>query len=201
VPSLVDQNGHFHRTEQEFLRYCVYSEVELEFRAQIERAFSYGLEPTHLDSRMGAAQWDEELFRATKKLSEEFAITMRVGYPPRRDALRQAGWMVPDRLLFDTYHVPPGERAGFYRETLKRLSPGVTELIVHCGSESEELTAVCGATAAHRVFDLQFFTAPQTKQFLADEGIICISFKMLHDLHKRSLYQPKNRRPDGTPAT
>src|SRR5258706_836164 len=50
VPSLVDENGYFHHDWSAATKINP-SEVELELRAQIDRAYSIGLRPTHLDSQ------------------------------------------------------------------------------------------------------------------------------------------------------
>src|SRR6476646_3494207 len=49
VPSLVDQNGYFHHEWKEG-EHIDAKEVEIELRAQIERALAMGVRPTHLDS-------------------------------------------------------------------------------------------------------------------------------------------------------
>ena len=51
VPSLVDENGHFYASEAEFAAADVsLEEVEMELRAQIERALRAGLRVDYLDS-------------------------------------------------------------------------------------------------------------------------------------------------------
>src|SRR5712675_714394 len=49
VPSLVDENGYFHHDWKPTTRINL-KEVDLELRAQIDRAYAMGLRPTHLDS-------------------------------------------------------------------------------------------------------------------------------------------------------
>jgi len=183
VPTLVDDHGYFHQSEHDFFSLADRHELEIEFRAQIERAIRYGLEPTHIDSHMGAYHLDDDNFRLARSLAEEYDLTMRVVYPPRREALRQEGWVVVDRVLFDSYDVPLPQREEYYRENLRRLEPGVTELLVHCARESDELRAICRSTWSHRVFDFEFFTSPTTRRFLKEEGIECISYHRLHQLH------------------
>lgn len=185
VPSLLDEQGYFYKSEQDFFERAKPDEAKIEFRAQIEKAIQSGLNPTHLDSHMGAYHFDEDLFAVAQALAEEFDLTLRIGYPPRQLAMRKAGWIVVDRLWFDTYEVPLEQRENYYLELFRLLKPGVTELVIHCAVESEELDAICGETASHRVFDFTFFTGAKAKNFLAAEGIECISYKKLHDLNKQ----------------
>ena len=49
VPSLVDANGYFHH-DWDHVRPIDAKDVEIELRAQVERALSMGVRPTHLDS-------------------------------------------------------------------------------------------------------------------------------------------------------
>src|SRR5438105_9502574 len=49
VPSLVDENGYFHHDWEGNQRINP-KEVEIELRAQVERALRMGVRPTHLDS-------------------------------------------------------------------------------------------------------------------------------------------------------
>src|SRR5713101_6864928 len=49
VPSLVDENGYFHHDWTASTKINP-AEVELELRAQIDRAYAMGVRPTHLDS-------------------------------------------------------------------------------------------------------------------------------------------------------
>ena len=55
VPSLLDDQGYLPRTTQEIARRGKPAEVEIELRAQIERAIDAGIDVTHLDAHMGAA--------------------------------------------------------------------------------------------------------------------------------------------------
>src|SRR3984893_13968264 len=49
VPSLVDESGYFHH-DWEHVGPIDAREVEIELRAQVERALAMGVRPTHLDS-------------------------------------------------------------------------------------------------------------------------------------------------------
>lgn len=187
VPSLLDDEGCFYHSESDFFAQARHDEVEIEFRAQIERVIGLGLAPTHLDSHMGAYHWDEDIFQIAKRLAREYGLTLRIGYNPRRLVLRQEGWAVVDRLWFDTYDVPLEQRKSYYEGFLEQCEPGVTELVIHCGEASDELTAICGETAAHRTFDMEFFSSPETKKLLDELKIICINYRMLQELTIRQL--------------
>ena len=63
VPSLVDENGYFYH-DWEHHEHVNANDVEVELRAQIERALAMGVRPTHLDSPIPA---DHERQRAVRR--------------------------------------------------------------------------------------------------------------------------------------
>ncbi|HXQ73293.1 MAG TPA: ChbG/HpnK family deacetylase, partial [Pyrinomonadaceae bacterium] len=52
VASLLDKDGYFRLSESEAAKFADPKEVEMEIRAQIEKAKAMGIVPTHLDSHM-----------------------------------------------------------------------------------------------------------------------------------------------------
>src|SRR5437867_13305228 len=54
VPSLLDSAGTFPNEDAPVAQKAKQTEVELELRAQIERALALGIHPSHVDSHMGA---------------------------------------------------------------------------------------------------------------------------------------------------
>jgi len=66
VRSLVDENGYFHHDWTATTRIDP-KEVELELRAQIDRAYAMGVRPTHLDSHQ------YRLYENGKDLSKSFS--------------------------------------------------------------------------------------------------------------------------------
>src|SRR5262249_39809210 len=60
--SLVDSDGYFYSLESEAAAHMDVREAESEIRAQIERAKTLGIKPTHLDSHMGTLYQNKALF-------------------------------------------------------------------------------------------------------------------------------------------
>jgi predicted glycoside hydrolase/deacetylase ChbG (UPF0249 family) len=74
VPSLVDETAYlYHDWEQH--EYVNPSEVEVELRAQIERALAMGVRPTHLDSHQ---------YRLIMSGKELFGVMLRVAHDYKR---------------------------------------------------------------------------------------------------------------------
>ena len=55
--------GYFYESVEEAVKYGKAIEVEKEIRAQIERALSYGIKPTHLDPHMETLIWFTGFFQ------------------------------------------------------------------------------------------------------------------------------------------
>src|ERR1700721_3342727 len=78
VPSLVDQNGYFHH-EWEKGEHINPKEVEVELRAQIERALAMGVHPTHLDSHQYRLIMNgKELFDTMLRVAHEYKLPVFV---------------------------------------------------------------------------------------------------------------------------
>src|SRR5678815_2647957 len=78
VTSLLDKNGYFHLSESEAASNANPKEVEVEIRAQIERARAFGIQPTHLDSHMGTLYQNQALFEVFLRVAREYKLPVRV---------------------------------------------------------------------------------------------------------------------------
>jgi len=91
-----------------------------------------------------------------------------------------------DRVLDINPAVAPQDWGKFYTEALKKLQPGVTEVVIHLAYDDAEMQ---GATADHpnwgaawRQRDLQFFTSDAFKQVLREQGIKLITWREIGKL-------------------
>ncbi|MEX2593735.1 MAG: polysaccharide deacetylase family protein [Anditalea sp.] len=74
VPGLVDQEGNLWSSVEEVVKNASPDEVEMEIRAQIERALSIGLKPTHLDSHMGTLFASDQFLEKYIKVGLDYNI-------------------------------------------------------------------------------------------------------------------------------
>ncbi|MEX2513918.1 MAG: polysaccharide deacetylase family protein [Cyclobacteriaceae bacterium] len=74
VPGLVDQEGALWPSVQEVVKNASPEEVEKEIRAQIERAITLGLKPTHLDSHMGTLFYHPPFLERYIKVGVEYGL-------------------------------------------------------------------------------------------------------------------------------
>ena len=194
VPSLLDKDGYFRLTESEAAKYADPKEVELEVRAQIERAKALGIVPTHLDSHMGTLYQSKALFEVFLRVGREYKLPLRIAksWFSRADFLPSL--LTPDDVFIDRVldinpQVPPQDWARFYSDALSKLEPGVTEIVIHLAYDDGEMR---GATfdhpnwgAAWRQRDFDYFSSDAFRKVLEDNQIKLITWRELGKLIKK----------------
>ena len=191
VPSLVDEQGYF---LQRWTSETSISprEVEIELRAQIEKAYAAGLRPTHLDSHQYRLQLSGgDLFDVCLGLGREYRLPVLLSrgwlirYPYLQSSLTGRD-VVLDRIATIGSKVNPEEWSAFYCRVLEELPPGVSELVIHPGYDSEELRAFFGDRpawgAAWRQRDFDFITSDEFRILLAKEDIKLITWREITTL-------------------
>src|SRR5580765_1286288 len=188
VPSLVDQNGYFHHDWKEG-EHIDAKEVEIELRAQIERALAMGVRPTHLDSHQYRLIMNgKELFDAMLRVAHEYKLPVFVtrdwfaDHPYLQASLGPRD-IVLDHTVTIEPEIPPEKWAEFYLTALKNLKPGVTEFVIHPGYDDDELRAATRERStwgsAWRQRDYDFFTSDQFRETLAQQKIKLITWREL----------------------
>jgi predicted glycoside hydrolase/deacetylase ChbG (UPF0249 family) len=188
VASLVDQNGYFHHDWEEN-EHINPKEVEVELRAQIERALAMGVRPTHLDSHQYRLIMNgKELFDVMLQVAHEYKLPVFVtrdwfaDHPYLQKSL-DPGDIVLDHTVTIEPEIPPEKWAEFYLTALKNLKPGVTEFVIHPGYDDDELRAATRERStwgsAWRRRDYDFFTSDQFREILAQQNIKLITWREL----------------------
>jgi len=188
VPSLVDQNGYFHHEWKEG-EHIDAQEVEIELRAQIERALAMGVRPTHLDSHQYRLIMNgKELFDTMLRVAHEYKLPVFVtrdwfaDHPYLQASLGPSD-VVLDHTVTIEPEIPPEKWAEFYLTALKNLKPGVTEFVIHPGFDDDELRAATRERStwgsAWRQRDYDFFTSDQFREILAQQKIKLITWREL----------------------
>lgn len=194
VPSLLDSNGYFHHDWEQHPQIDP-KQVEVELRAQVERALAMGVHPTHLDSHQYRLIINgKDLFDAMLRVAHDYKLPVFVN----KDWFAQHPYLQssvgPDDLVLDHTvtiepEVPPEKWAEFYRTALKNLQPGVTEFVIHPGFDDEELRAATRERAtwgaAWRQRDYDFFTGDEFQKMLAQENIKLITWRELLRLSQK----------------
>lgn len=194
VPSLVDEQGYLWRDNGPVDGHVKLNEAEIELRAQIERARQFGVPLGHLDTHMGTLLSRPDLLELYVNLAIEYKLPimftrqatdarMQAAYP----ALRGRGQQLLDAL--DRHHLPvlasvlmfyeSGEhdaRKRRYLNAFEKIPNGVSEVIVHCGIDNAELSAIT-SSATLRDSDRRFVTDPEVKAELDRLGISLTNWK------------------------
>jgi len=192
VPSLVDKRGYFYRDVESLYAHARLDEVELETRAQIERALAAGIDVSHLDSHMGTVQLDVNYHDLYVRLAAEYRLPIRMtarawmhdmGMGRIVEQADRLGVLAPDHFWYGGAPAPE-QTAAYWTQVLRSLKPGVNELYIHTAADEPEMRAIGGAWA-QRVADYRFFTAPTTAALIGDVGITRIGYRAVRDLQRR----------------
>jgi predicted glycoside hydrolase/deacetylase ChbG (UPF0249 family) len=190
VPTLLDPSGNLWPDVEPAVRNIKADEAEREIRAQIARAESMGIHPTHLDSHMGTLFAKPELFAVYVKVAHEYKLPFLAVRGPQAPAallsLLSPSDIVLDSLVMADPSISSANWKNFYTTAIQNLKPGVTEIIVHLGHDDAELQAVTidhpDYGAAWRQRDYDAVTSPEFKQALEQNHIILIHWKDLKKL-------------------
>ena len=190
VPSLVGPDGFFYSTTEEFAQHAKVNEVETEVRAQIERAKSMGLEPTHLDAHMHSLYATPQLFAVLKKVARDYKLPIRMARNESvfRDLLPYVdpAFPFPDAIFSPQGDVQPAAWKDYYINVVKNLQPGVSELFVHLAHDDAEMRAVTVNysvwDAAWRQRDIDVMTSPEFRKALTDNHVILIGWRPIQKL-------------------
>ncbi len=195
VPSLVDKHGFLWSNVNDVAKHAKAEEVEIELRAQIERAQSFGVPLSHLDTHMGALVSRPDLLEVYVKLGVDynlpilfvhhFPARLKQSYPilaehgPRLlTRLRQKQLPTIDSLVQFYGGEGHDQRKTRYLEAIRDLPPGVHQLIIHCGYDDRELRAITNSSA-RRDSDRQVFCDAQVRKLLGEWGVEITSWKAL----------------------
>jgi len=191
MTSLLDKDGYFYLTETEAAAHADPKQVEMEIVAQIERARALGIQPTHLDSHMGTLYQNKALFEVFIRVARSQKLPVRVAksWFTRADFLPSVlsqDDVYIDRILDINPSVAPKDWASFYSDAIRKLEPGVTEIVIHLAYDDAEMQ---GATANHpdwgaawRQRDFEFFTSDAFRKLLQENQIKLITWRELGNL-------------------
>ncbi len=188
VPSLVDSNGYFHLNWTAATRVDA-KDVELELRAQIERALAMGVRPTHVDSHQYRLfENGKEIFQSALRVAHEYKLPVFMVRDWFADRPYLESSLSPDDLVVDHTvtigtEVPPEKWADFYANALKNLQPGVTVFIIHLAYDDEEMRAATRERdtwgAAWRQRDFNFFTSAEFRALVREQNIKLVTWREL----------------------
>ncbi len=187
VPSLVDSNGHFFPSRAAlFAQEPKLEEVEIELRAQMQRARQSGLRIDYVDYHMGSVVSTEPLRQLVEKLAHEngWAISRYLG----------------EQDIKSMYAVPQAFKLDTLIQVIGRLGSAQPNLLVcHIGMDTPEMAAMIDLNtfglaemSKHRQAELQALISPSFKQACIAQKVRFITYR---DLAERMGIENMKRPP------
>lgn len=176
VPSLVDSLGYFFPSRSAlFGNNPKLAEIEMELRAQIEKAIKAGLKIDYLDYHMGAAMQTLETRAIVEKLAAEFNVAISRYY----DEVDVEGG----------YSAPVGNKLDTLSTKVRSLTPGGIKLLVfHLGLDTPEMSALedlntfgLKEMSKHRQGELKALVSPDFQKLLRDPKYRLVNYRMLNE--------------------
>lgn len=198
VPSLVDPTGCLWDNVGQVAANAKADEVKIELKAQIDRALQFGVPLSHLDTHMGAVLCRPDIVDVYVDLAVEYNLPIlffkqlplgiEQEYPAlasrfQKSISKLSNIELPllDRLLQFYGGENAEKRKQRYLEEIAKIGPGVTQLIIHCGQDNEELRAITDS-AKRRDQDRVLFTDPAMRDFLKAQKIELITWRQFRSL-------------------
>lgn len=184
VPSLVNEYGYFHEACRSDLNLA---EVETEIKAQIDRAYAMGIEPTHLDNHMRCLVQTPGLLEIYLKMGQLYKLPVFLAF----EISQELKTKYDVKVSVDTaYTITPKDYSKgteqFYVNVLKNLNPGLSTLIIHTAYDNEEMK---GMNIDHpdwgnewRQKDFDFFTSDLCKNLLEKENIKLVTWRQIKEV-------------------
>ena len=201
---LIDADGYMWPSVPELRAHLDPSAVQDELTAQIETALAAGIEPTHLDTHMGAAMLPALLpiyvelgqrYRLpilVPRRLEEYLWILRVDdlraedYAAQVAALESGGAPIIDGFRM-TPGVPTEESERAYRTLVADIPAGVTFLSLHCSAPGDIELIVPPDRWHWRTDEHRIFADPAYRTSLAEQGIQVTGFCSVRDLYRQQL--------------
>jgi len=194
VPGLVDPQGYLWPDIMSVYKHSTPEQAEIEARAQIKKALDAGVDVTHLDSHMGALQYNMQYHEVYRRLAKEFALPLRMGSQDLlaaqggghlRAQLDADGVIYPDYLIHGNRK--PGEPvADYWKRMLRELKPGVTELYIHAALAGEEMQHITNSWQERAAEHHLFTKDEEVRKILEAQGVKRIGYRALRDLQRKA---------------
>jgi len=176
VPSLVDKDGYFFPSRAAFFANNPKSEeIEVELRAQIERAINSGIKISYVDYHMGTAVDKPEHRAVVEKLANEYNLGISRYFKEMDTPLM--------------YAVPIPEKTDSLFRLVENLDPNKINLLVcHIGKDQPELQAMIDMNSfglpdmsKHREAELNALISAKKKNVFEKNNINLINYNDLID--------------------
>jgi len=193
VPSLVGGDDFLWQLPVQTMVNATPADVERELRAQINRARSFGLHPSHLTTHLGTLVTRPDFMEVYLRIArQEWIPAMIVEVTPKQvERFRDQGFPLPDEViaLLEDYPLPKvddlrflGPADGYdakkesFLQLLADTSPGITQIAFAPAIESDALPRIV-PNADQRVWNAQLFADEEVRQALTAESVILTDWR------------------------
>ena len=194
VSGLVTPLGYLWPDIESVYKHATPEQAAIEARAQVAKAKAAGIDVTHLDSHMGALQYDMRYHKVYRQLAKEFDLPIRMGNQDvlaklggghLRGELDADGTLYPDYLIHQQRK--PDEAVDVYwKRMIAALKPGVTELYIHPAVAGDELEHITNSWK-ERDTEYHLFTDDgSVRQLLEQRGVKRVGWRALRDLQHKN---------------
>lgn len=188
VPSLVNENGYFYKTREELKKNALAEDVRKELQAQIEKAFKFGLKPTHIDSHMYSIGANPEFLKIYRDLGKKYNLPIlinkqlmeMVGLNPDL-YIEKTDFLIDKTYVGEFKYFENDELDDYYSEVLENIKSGLNLILIHPAFDDDEMK---GVTLNHpnfgskwRQIDYDFFTSEKNRLKLEENNIELVTWK------------------------
>jgi chitin disaccharide deacetylase len=188
IPSILNEQGYMYDKVIDVVSHAQLAEVELEIRAQVDKALAAGIKVSHLDSHMGVLFATPELFEIYTRVGNDYEIPVMIPgarVPPSWDMKSLLG---PIHYPLDKL-IMMGQMSSdwqqMYDDMVDQIVPGLNEIIVHLGYDDAEMQAVMmehpDFGASWRQKDLNYVMSDHYKNKLKEANIQMVSWKQVKE--------------------
>lgn len=203
---LLDEEGYFHHLAQPVQELADPAAVQLELEAQIKRALTAGMHPTHADTHMGTvahakfmlgylqtviqhqmpsmmlrldeAGWQQVM---SEQSGADFDAQAIATILEMTDMLEGMGVPLLDHIFGMPLDSDPAQRLDDTRQAFAELQPGITHFIIHAAKDTPELRAITPDWRC-RVADYETFLKEELRQHIQNIGVQVIGYRALQNL-------------------
>ncbi len=182
VSSLLDEKGHFYPKRNQFLEKVNAAEAYLELKAQIDRALSFGLTPSHLDSHMFTLGMRQDLVDVYRQLGKEYQLPILLSKKlinltgASADTIDLGDATVYEQIFMGDFELFNGQGlASYYDRVLDNLPEGLSLLLIHPADRSAEMDEITidhpNFGAVWRAEDATYFSSAHCREKIKANGI------------------------------
>ncbi len=187
ISSVLNKDKFLYPSVEDFIKSVKSEEAEKEIRAQIDKALSFGIKLTHLDSHMGSIFASPELLKIYQKIGKEYGLAVLLPVSEIRKTAPQILNFIDTNYIGTVNNfaiantgIAADKWNEFYKRIVQNLKPGLNEMIFHLAFDDDESKAVTidhpDFGAAWRQRDFNYVTSKEFKALLKKENIRLVTW-------------------------